>query len=276
MNMIPARDRLTLAMWGNSRDTGGMRRYNDVAKKYGMATLELPKSGRQKALEQAGIGPWKPTGRGGMGNEVTGEVNAPAEAAAEAEWVEMKDGRRMDRKTGQIEGQAQTEADWVELKDGRRMDRKTGSIEGEAAKPQGAQRYMNLGDNRVFDMDTGTYVKQDGTPDPRKDEFQGRIVKIKMGKDTYKVGIYDPKNGVYSGWTDNVKDGMTIQGPDGTSMTFGGGAGKDLSDVPDFVDRAVAGKGGTEGAAKIETRTLKDGTKVRVRKLANGQYEVVE
>lgn len=100
MGAIPARDRLTLAMWGNSRDTGGMRRYNEVAKRYGMALKEIPKTEEERRRLAATGGDWRPTAGGGMGNLVTGDINAPAAQPDPIDWnkrmLKQPDGTYLD------------------------------------------------------------------------------------------------------------------------------------------------------------------------------------
>lgn len=289
---IPARDRLTLAMWGNSRDTGGMRRYNEVAKRYGMDPKALPKTARQKRLEEAGVGPWEPTGRGGMGNRVTGEVNASAEAPEQIDWgkrmVKQADGTYMDMETGAVVGPKAKEdqIDWgkrmVKQADGTYKDMETGSVVGMAEKRAASDRYLNLGAAGVFDADTETFRQNPGE-ERKKDAFQARFVKVKTGPESHMFGVWDKKDGVYK-WSKNVKNGgsMTTTLSDGSSVTLGGG-GMDLADVPDFVDRDAPGKSGTQvtkgteatGAPIAPIGTVGTVNGKRMKKVAEGKWEPV-
>jgi hypothetical protein len=233
-------------MWEGSWDTGGMRRYNAVAKKYGMDPIPVKPGMDERRRAAGGVPNWAPDGQGGLFNPMSGERQM-AEGAPAAEWVELKDGRRMDRKTGQIEGApVPQEPNWVELKDGRMMDSKSGRIQGEATPLRGSDRYVKAGEDRMFDTQQGTWVKPDGSVDERKDANQGPVVKVPTGNGDYMIGVYDKKNQVYTGWKSNKSNAaFTIKGSDGSVTTFGGDGGINIDQVPVY---GQPGKEATDGA----------------------------
>jgi hypothetical protein len=245
MRGIPARDRLALQMWGGSNDTTrqAIDRFNSVARKYGMPLKERPRDARAREALAASGRLWTPGSRGGAVNTMTGEDTTPAAPAEQIDWnkriVKQADGTYLDVETGRPFGvKAPQEHDWTVTPDGRRLDRKspTGAVVGLPQVPQGAERFMNLGEKTVFDMALGRFVNGDGTIDSKKDKYQGQIVKIPTGGDSFMVGVFDKKNRVYE-WKPNVKKGGgSIPLNNGTILNLGGADGLDLSQVPEFKD----------------------------------------
>jgi hypothetical protein len=182
---IPAADRIQIAMLRNSKGTEAMKRFNAVAGKYNMPQIPIKSDLAERRRIQATGGDWVPDGRGGMGNRMTGELNAPpAEAQPVKErLVQDGSGRWFDPTTkqyvtpevpekfsmvdGQLVGDRGTLKGQRDKKlqargDGTFLDPETQQIVG---KPTADSQFKSAGVPGLFlDTTTGKYVGKDMRP----------------------------------------------------------------------------------------------------------------
>lgn len=286
MKLIPANDRLTLSMWQNSRDTGGLRRYNDVAKKYGMAPLAVKPDLAERRRAAGGVPNWAPDGKGGVFNPMTGERQA-AEGAPAEQWKDDGKGGTYNLFTGE---QRPAAAGPVQGKDrfletsipGVFLDsttQKTVKVDG-AGRPA-KDNFITFDNGDVWNAETQQTVRKGSTD--YKDEYQGPNVAREAGKGTFLLGTWNDKREAYD--FKPATSGMTVTSKDGTQISLGGDGNYDFSKLPVYADKnsglaakaaggAEAAKAGPEGEApEGYVHTYPTGRKV---KKVNGKWVPVE
>lgn len=202
---LPAQDRIALSMLRGSRDTESIRRFNKVASKYGMEQIPTTPSKADRRRQASMGGDWVPNGQGGMGNRMTGDVNAPPvePQPVKERLVQDGTGRWFDPQTGQYvtpAGPPKLEA----RGDGTFLDPATNRIVGEPVKPKlearGDGTFLDPATNRVVGEPTGeARYKPAGVPGMMFDTVLGENV----GKDLRPIKDLVIKQGsrMYNGNT---------------------------------------------------------------------------
>jgi hypothetical protein len=253
MKMIPASDRLTLKMWEGSRDTGGIRRYNAVAKKYGMAAIPVKPDMAERRRAAGGVPNWAPDGKGGVYNTMTGETQPAAGAPAE-QWKDDGKGGTYNMFTGEQRPAAAQEPQgkdrMIETSiPGVFLDavtKKTVKVDG-AGRPA-KDNFLVFDNGDVWNAETQQTVRK-GNPG-YKDEYQGPNVAREAGKGTYLLGTWNDKGEKYE--FKPATSGMTVTSKDGTQISLGGDGNYDFSKLPVYADKnsGLANKpAGEQGAA---------------------------
>jgi hypothetical protein len=296
MSVIPASDRLTLKMWEGSRDTGGIRRYNAVAKKYGMAAIPVKPDMAERRRAAGGVPNWAPDGRGGLFNPMTGETK-PAEAGAAEQWKDDGKGGTYNVFTGEKRPAAAQEPQgkdrMIETSiPGVFLDavtQKTVKVDG-AGRPA-KDNFLVFDNGDVWNAETQQTVRK-GNPG-YKDEYQGPNVAREAGKGTYLLGTWNDKGEKYE--FKPATSGMTVTSKDGTQISLGGDGNYDFSKLPVYADKnsglpkkpaadAAATPGPAAEGQDLATakpvlapigtvKRMKDGT--RRKKVAEGKWEPV-
>jgi len=238
MKLIPTSDRLTLSMWQNSRDTGGMRRYNDVAKKYGMAPLAVKPDLAERRRAAGGVPNWAPDGKGGVFNPMTGERQA-AEGAPAEQWKDDGKGGTYNVFSGEMRpaaaAQPQGKDRFLETSiPGVFLDsttQKTVKVDG-AGRPA-KDNFITFDNGDVWNAETQQTVRKGSTD--YKDEYQGPNVAREAGKGTFLLGTWNDKREAYD--FKPATSGMTVTSKDGTQVSLGGDGKYDFSKLPVYADK---------------------------------------